>query len=466
MSEQKGTQNNSDTDGMIMMAVAVAAFCLFGWLIWSQFHIGISTVHVLFRNLLGWPIFQVYVFLAKMTGGDIPLLRMIMSNTTELCGPTQTLNIFTTCTRDFSTITFMQLSKGSMFFNVILGVISVGIAFVGFLRISSKHPGARFAKKHSLDSFMDEQKQNEPHLHVYSDFNLQMIDVNSGPLMGMKTTREYAKEFNLVTKESEREVNYISNGITKSQRDSKEKVPYINRKRLITLLRSHLGGLWVDVDSISDAEAILLAMYLPRACSTDPEMLDEEFKQIASNCAKLEREFWAIATEDILTGKQFAPTGVSRDKYAIYADGKKDLGAYKIETLKEKYIKPYINNKVTQKLLAKHAYTRTFIVAVVFEARRLGVMAPCQIRWLKFYDREIWAMLQNIGRPSFFCENMGVISHYQAEVVANTKIYQPHFDVAIRGFEFQLKTYLYSPEAMADIKGDSTKIKKSILDDY
>ena len=41
---------------------------------------------------------------------------------------------------------------------------------------------------------------------------------------------------------------------------------------------------------------------------------------------------------------------------------------------------------------------------------------------------------------------MGAISHYQAEAVAKQKIFQPHFDVAIRGFEYQLQTYFYSDE--------------------
>ena len=445
MNQTQGKKND-DFDGMLMVGVSIAAIIFFAIMLWMRFHVSISTVHIFIRNLWSWPLYQFYVLAVKAIGSDIPLLRMLLGNTVTLCAPTSSLNPFTTCTTNPSDVTFKQLSFSALIGNIIFGVISIGLAFKGFIHISKNHPQVRFGKKHSLDSFMEEQKQNYPHLRLFSEFNMQKVSSRQGPLMGMKTSREYAKENNLVIGESNRELKYISDGITKSQKDSMEKVPVVDRSKVIELARIQLGGLWVSVDHITDAEAILLARYLPTACSTDPNMLDKDFYKIKNDAAQLEEEYWRIATKDIFTSPQFSPMGKYPDGTTIYPDGKKDLSAFFIDDLKKYWIKPYINHPVAKKLLDKHAYTRTFIIAVVFEARRLGVAAPCQLRWLKFYDREIWALLTNIGRPSFFCENMGAISHYQAEAVAKQKIFQPHFDVAIRGFEYQLQTYFYSDE--------------------
>lgn len=452
---QAPNQRNTDFDGIIMIAFSVGAIVLFAVVLWMRFHVSISTAHIFFRNILNWPIYQVYVFLVKLTGGDIALLRTLLSNTIELCAPTSSVNIFTTCTTDASQITFKKLSNASLMWNVIFGGLAIGLAFKGFLRISENHPKVKFGKSHSLDSFMHDQKQNYPHLRLFAEFNLQLVSSTEGALMGMKTSREFAKENNLVIGESYRELKYISNGLTKSQKDSMEKVPRIDRDKLILILRKQLGSLWVGVDNITNAEAIILARYLPTACSTDPDMLDEDFYRIQSEALKIEAEYWRIATEDVLNSPKFAPIGKFADGSPKYPEGPKDLSVFNIDVLKDKYIRPYLNHPVAKRLLNRHAYTRTFIIAVVFEARRLGVAAPCQLRWLKFYDREMWAFMTNIGRPSFFCENMGAVSHYQAEAVAKQMIYQPHFDVAIRGFEHQLQTYFYSEEALQIIKNKS-----------
>lgn len=478
MTQPQNTRN-SDFDGMIMVAFCVGTFVLFGVILWLRFHVSISTTHIYFRGLLTWPFYQIYVVLVKLTGGDIPMLRSVLSNVTELCAPTSSIKTLTTCTTDAQNVTFKQLSSASMFWNFIYGVISVGITYKGYLRISKHHPDINFNKNYSLDSFMDEQKQNYPHLRLFTDFNLQLISSTEGALMGMKTSREYAREHGLVIGSSYRELRYISNGLTKSKKDNMEMIPIVDRGKLILKLREQLGSLWCGLHTITNAEVILLARYLPTACSTDPMMSDDEFALIKKNALKIEDEYWRVATHDILNSPQFAPVGQLEDKTTVYALGDKDLSAFNIEYLKKTHIEPYLNHPVARKFLSKHAYTRSFIMAVILEARKLGVAAPCQMRWLKFYDRMMWAFLTNIGRPSFFCENMGAVSHYQAEAVAKQMIFQPHFDVAINGFEYRLQTFSYDDEALAIlqnkceddeddgviVKGKSVLIEKTIFDE-
>lgn len=439
-------ENKQDTDEVMVFAFCIASIALFGFLFWYRFHGTISMLFLMERNLLNYPFFLMYGAYVDITGQTSAVANQLLYSTTNLCQPSSLYNPFTTCMRDPNSISFVELSKSAIPYNMVFCGLALLIAFRSHLRVTEIHPVKRFQKIHNLDSFMNEQKINEPHLRLVTDFNAQDVSQNKGALMGMKTTREFALEHKLVIAATQREIIILEKGVTQSQKDSQEKVPVIDQNKLIKILRKQLGALWVGVDHITPAQTILLAMYLPRACSTDKSVSDADFSKIFKSCTQLEEEFWSIAVQDILHSEKFKPDGFDDEGLPFYPEGKKDLSVFEIDKLKKKFIEPYINTPVAKELLSKHAYTNTFIVAVVFCARRLGVMAPCQMRWLRFYDREVWALLQNIGRPSFFCENMGAISHYQAEFVAKQKIYQPHLDVAIKGFEYQLKTYFYSDE--------------------
>ena len=388
---------------------------------------------------------------------------MFLKANIDFCKNTDPFALIPSCSEkaDYSKIKFSQLMVAATPWNIVFSGITIFFIFKAKINFTKLHPDTRFARTHTLDSFMDEQKEVYPHLRIYSEFNLLKINQNLGPLMGMKTVQEFAFENGLVYADEPRIIKTIDNGVTKSQDDQSEKVPVIDREVLIPILRTQLGSLWVGVDHLTDAEAILLAMYLPRACSTDPTMLDKEFHEIFQNCQVLENQFWDIAAKEILEDEKFAPCGVYPDGTPIYPEGKKSLSNFNINECKAK-VAHYINYAVPQKLLSKHAYTRTFIIAVVYQARRLGVMAPCQLRWLKFYDREMWALLQNIGRPSFYSENIGSVSHYTAETVAGKMIYQPQFDIGIKGYEYQIKTYFYTPQALERLKSQHYSNKTTL----
>lgn len=444
-------------DASLTLLLCLVLFVGFAVMIWYRFHTELSTAYVYLQMVYSYPIYLIKMGLLNL-GINFTYLDFLLKANLELCLNIERKSFIPSCYGDFSKIKFMQLVYAALPWNAFFCGLGMFWVFKGYRDVEENHPFKRFSKTHTLDSFMEEQKQNYGHLKLFADFNLQKINQNEGPFMGMKTVQEFAYENGLVIADEPRMIKTIDNGVTKTQDDQAEKVPVVDRDALITILREQLGTLWVGVDFLTDAETILLAMYLPRACCVDPLMHDDEFKAIYKNCLKLEAEFWDIASEDVLYTDKFASDGFYPDDSPIYPEGKKSLSAFNIPELKN-IIRKYIGYKVPQELLQQHAYTRTFIIAIVYQARRLGVMAPCQMRWLKLYDREMWALLQNIGRPSFFSENMGAVSHYTAETVAKTKIFQPHFDIAIRGFEHQIKTYLYSDAALDSLKAQHSSKK-------
>ena len=437
-------QNSDSMDGIWIVLISIVAIIFFTYSFWISLHTYISYISVHFYSIIVYPFFLLYIFLKKTTGLELSFLQSILYNTTQLCIQDKIFPI--SCARPPSSITFSQLSRGTIFGNLLISIYPITLAYLGYQRVNKFHPMNRFTKKHTLETFITEQKQNYPHLQLFAHFNPQLVNVMSGHLMGMKTSREFAIENQLITGSQSRKLKHISSGLTISQNDSKEIIPIVDRNKLITLLKNQLGNLWHGVDYIDDAEAILLARYLPVACCVNPDMSDNEFNRIKRESVELEEAFWFRASDDILNSEQFAPTGIDDEGGNTYDLHVRDFKCFDIQYLKDTYISPYIEYPVTRALLKKHAYTRSFIIAVIFEARKLGVAASCQMRWLRFYHRPMWALLSNIGRPSFFSENMGAVSHYQAESVAQTSIYQPHFDVAIRGFEYQLNSYYYENE--------------------
>ena len=97
-----------------------------------------------------------------------------------------------------------------------------------------------------------------------------------------------------------RTVVVINKGVVQSQTNNIDKIPTIRKEPLIAELKYQLGSLWIDLDHITPLEAILLAMYLPKACCLDNTMSDDEFYEIEKLRASLENELWDIATEEIL----------------------------------------------------------------------------------------------------------------------------------------------------------------------
>lgn len=433
---QKGYPQPASEQDEVLILLIIGAIIMFSVILWLRFGVQISQVFVFLRNFLNYPIWLIYVWLKTHTNGDYVFLSSLISSTTELCRPRSIINVWD-CALNPKLITFKQVSNASYFYNFTLGAISIFLAFKAFIRMNETHPIAKFKKKFTLKEFIAEQVVNEPHLKLYSQLDLTKADINSGWLMGMQTTREFALENKLFGRPKGRSITYIKKGVTQSKIDHNDHVPTIKKEPLINILKEQLGDIWVGLDQITDIEVILLAMYLPRACSADPKMSDEEFKQIARNCKSFEDELWDIASKDILNSDQFDFYGNTLDWF------NRNLDQFPIETYKTKYIKPYLDHDVSKKIFSKHAYTRTIIIATVFQARRLGVMAPCQIRWIQFYNRTMWALVQSIGRPSFYSENMACISHYQAESVYGGKIYAPQFDVAISGFEYMIQSYAY-----------------------
>ena len=102
--------------------------------------------------------------------------------------------------------------------------------------------------------------------------------------------------------------------------------------------------------------------------------------------------------------------------------------------------------------LDKHRYPRTLLMALLMEARQLGVLPSSMFIWLKPLDRALWYPLNTAGRKVPFMESAGVFNQWQAEQVAwenGCVLSGPHVEEALIGLRRYLEDtgLLATPES-------------------
>lgn len=97
-------------------------------------------------------------------------------------------------------------------------------------------------------------------------------------------------------------------------------------------------------------------------------------------------------------------------------------------------------------ILMRHAYISTMLAASLDEkakgARSLGVLAPAQFRWMRFYDYKLWSFLRPIGGKTTVPEAAGVFQHYQDELEVEQGIIIPQTDRAVDAIITEADNYM------------------------
>ncbi|WP_206956317.1 secretion/conjugation apparatus DotM-related subunit [Trinickia acidisoli] len=100
------------------------------------------------------------------------------------------------------------------------------------------------------------------------------------------------------------------------------------------------------------------------------------------------------------------------------------------------------NTDQAKRWLRKHRYPRTLLMALLVEARQLGVLPSSTFIWLKPLDRALWYPLNTAGRKVPFMESAGVFNQWQAEQVAwenGCVLSGPHVEDALDGLHRYLE---------------------------
>lgn len=411
-------------DPVVIMLIFLTIY-LGCWAIWKFGHTYIATAYGYLRYV------EFYLFHLIGEVIELPGIGHLHDWIGGLCAPD---GIVSLCRRDFSTVTWPEIANSSIYVNIFLAVVLVAYCVRLFMRANEIHPKIKFARSHNIKSFVKELmvarnpkdgKLLYPHLRMFSSLSLIETPIDD-PMFGMSlTSKQFVFQHRLV-------VDWRSEG-------QGAWAPTLDRQKAALVFREQLGKHWTSSANLSPGETLLVAIAMPRVAATDTALNDKDFKEALAATDDMIRFCWEQFKPPASTKKKLKKGEVAPDEFA-WLKPEIDL------TKPREVIQKYIKYGAVRSIIEHHAFNRTVIFALFMQARRLGVLQPAEMRWLRFYDRGLWYVLETIGRQAGFAEAAGVLSHYLYEAKSGSSIVEPQLDKAVNGLEAAVGNFKF-PDA-------------------
>lgn len=117
----------------------------------------------------------------------------------------------------------------------------------------------------------------------------------------------------------------------------------------------------------------------------------------------------------------------------------KDKKARMKALLADKGMDPFFRYGLAERILQKHGFVITGLMSLLDEARQGGVVAGCELLWVKRKSRNLWYALSSVGRRVAFTEGAGSYAHWLIERHLDRPITHPEVYEAVVGLEKALK---------------------------
>lgn len=109
----------------------------------------------------------------------------------------------------------------------------------------------------------------------------------------------------------------------------------------------------------------------------------------------------------------------------------------------------------------QHAYENAAVLRGLATAREEGgVLAPSTFVWLRGHDRNLWYVLNNLGRQAYHIEGFGAMAHYKAEKMTQRPILRPKVEDAVNSLSDYMSSDRVRPIPPLDYS--KSKNKKAI----
>lgn len=263
-----------------------------------------------------------------------------------------------------------------------LGALGKGVGYfsrwyyavaLGYMgyKVLLKNPLQKFRRIHTMQTLAQSEQRLWPAISPVVKLDLIKQDIDKGPWAMSRKPLEFSRYYKLLDEGNK-----------------------LNRDRAEKLFAMQLGKLWEGSAKLPPYARALFACFAAQACGEIEE----------------------------------AKTGL--EKLAIsMASGKDDYGW--VPGLLTKFEK---NDRV-QQVLKSHAYVYTVMASMLKAAREFGVMQSAQFIWLRPKNRQLWYILNGVGRRVAFAEIAGIYAHWIAEEVAEHPIERPYVVKAVDGLE-------------------------------
>lgn len=275
---------------------------------------------------------------------------------------------------------------------------AIGLLILMGLYLLKNHSYLRWHTKHSMDSLARQEQKNWPQISPVVPLDLVEQDVNKGPWAMSLNPMEFAKKYKLlhVEKVSDPRAQW---------RGSENYRATLDKERTYRVLVSQMGPIWQGANRLPPHAKALFAIF----------------------CARIEHQ----------------PDEARSYIYELAAEAAKGEMHYKRT---DEFLKKYGNAKAVQMCLKRHAYVYTVMASLLELARTDGVFASADFLWLKPLDRNLWYILNTVGRQVAPAEVAGPWAHWLAEKEMHRALSVPMIDEAIKGLEFALSLIVYQPD--------------------
>ncbi len=256
----------------------------------------------------------------------------------------------------------------------------------------------KYKTKHSMRSLSNQEQHNWVQIMPITSLNLVDDDVNKGPWSMALTPLQFCKKFELITVETviDRKSPWKTEGIKKSR---------LLKDKALDLFKSQMGQIWEGENALPPHRKALFAVFL----------------------ARIEHD-------------TNGATQLLEELSISYAKGSLDYASV------DPLLKKHRQSKAAIKCVQNHAYVLTVLASMLKLARTDGVLATSSFIWLKPTDRELWYMLNCVGRQTPYCETAGPFAHLIAEEELGRPLFKPIVDKAVSALEDALEKIVYTDD--------------------
>lgn len=399
---QKPSKQPSTNGGEGMNSGGIIFFVIAGLLyigalaLWSRFHTEMSAAYG------GWRQIQLFLF--------------------HLVGGTPLADWFTFFKEsDPALVGFSHWTESSLWANGV-GFLFVVLPFaIHIARRSIKtnpfneHHFAK-PKDYTIESFSDCMAHEEPHLKLFRKLDLVNKPINSGKYRMPDTEKQFAINNDLV--------DGLGDGYA------------VSREAAAAKFSIQLGRMWAGISSLTIHEYAVMAVCLPRIAALDTKLSDEQFDAAIDMSNDIIEKLWHQAS----------------DSYDIEGD----TLSINIEPLRVAF-DSYFKHPSVQAIFKRHAYIYTILFHMIGKSREVGVLAPAELRWLRVVDRQLWIVVDTVGRLTPFTESAGVHAHYLYELNFKRALEKPHVDNAAAKLASEFDKYKLTEAEIAAIEANLLK---------
>lgn len=255
----------------------------------------------------------------------------------------------------------------------------------------------------SIDQLLAQESAIWPASQLMVNQHPELIDdLDEGVWAMSKRPEQFVIDFNLL----DEEVNEYD-----------EKFYSLNEERTFKIFNLQMGQPWTGFSNISKVERQLFAIMAPKILRNT-----KESKEI----------------NDIIAIMYSTRKKSMKDKF------KNMLLNNKNNKRIDDIINKYKNKPEIQKIINNHFYKKTLFAGLLEAARDDGVLATSEFLWLKTKDRDLWYMLNNVGRKSAFPECSAPWSHFMAEKLLERKVANPMISAALIALDDYLHASSYT----------------------